>query len=83
MTAVGWIVFGVACLIFIAAAMIFIVKKHPDTLKMLIVLAIACALCVGAYFGANAIFTEKKVEEPVVEEVVETTEEQVEEETKG
>jgi len=65
MSTLGWISFGVACLIFIVAAMVFIVKKHPKIWMTVLTIVIACALCAGAFFAAEALF--KKVEEPVVE----------------
>jgi len=65
MTTIGWISFGAVCLIAIVAAMVFIVKKHPKTWLMLLTIVIACGICVGAFFGAEAIF--KKTEEPAVE----------------
>ena len=70
MTTIGWVVFGLVCLVIAAACALLITKKKTKILVSVIAVVVAAALCVGAYFGAKAIFSEK-TEEPVIEEQVE------------
>lgn len=70
MTTLGWIIFGVVCLILIAVLAVLKFVKHFRTLPLVVAAMLAIAIGVGAYFGAKTIFGEK-VEEPVIEEVVE------------
>lgn len=73
MNTIGWIVFGVVCLLAIAAA-VFACKKTEKGFVVVVALVLAVAICAGAYFGAKALFpAEKEVE------VTETTEVNVEE----
>ena len=71
MTTIGWIVFGVICLLAVVAAAITC-KKTEKGFVVVVALILAVAICTGAYFGTKALFpAEEKVEVTETEVTVE------------
>ena len=48
MTTIGWVVFGLVCLVIAAGCARLITKKKTKTLVSVIAVVVAAALCVGA-----------------------------------
>lgn len=82
MTTIGWILFGVICLVSVYCVTLFIKKRNPKLLDKIIAAALAIAICVGGYFLMETWFNAppEVEEEPVIEETVEEPAEEVTEE---